>query len=95
MDRQVMYRALDAARAVHLFWGWRLFTPSSITILTAPGSAAPPYSLLDREVPAFLVERIARERCGMHRWPIGWERLLDCMERLAEQVPWWEVPCGR
>ena len=91
MDRQTMCRALDAARDAYVIWGWRGRDNISITILTAPGAAAPPFVLRDEEVPAFLAERIARGRRMPLDWPDLWDRLLDCMERLAEQVPWWEV----
>lgn len=90
-DRQVMFRALDAATAAHLIWGWRQRDARSITILTAPGSAAPHFALIDEEVPLFLAERIASERRVPQDWPDRWDRLLDCMERLAETVRWWEV----
>lgn len=92
LDRQVMYRALDAAADACLIWGWRGRDNISITILTAPGAAALPFVLRDSEVPAFLAERVRIERVAPERWSSSWARLLDCMERLAESVRWWEVP---
>lgn len=91
LDRQVMAHALEAARDAHLIFGWRSHDAASVTILTAPGAAGLPFVLSDSEVPAFLAERVRIERAAPERWPDRWARLLHSMERLAEQVPWWEV----
>lgn len=92
MDRQTIHRALDAAQDARLIWGWRNRGASSVTILTPGGSAALPYALLDKDVPAFLAKRVSSNGgVGPIHWPDKWAHLLNCMERLAEQCNWWEV----
>ena len=87
LDRQVMFRALNAAVSAGLVVEWE---PLRADVqVTRPGLC---FLMRPDQVPGFLSnlirsdKREPREQDG-----VAWDRLLDCMERLAEHVSWWEV----